>query len=390
MTATGQALAVERVDTDAALLALRADWGALLPRTATAEIALTWEWMHTWWSVFGDASRRLLVLAVRDRGRLVGLAPLQLHTVRAHRWLPAIRRIELLATGEPEADAICSDHLGVLAERGHERAVARRLAAYLRAELAGAWDEIHLEALSAEAPATAELVDALRDEGLAPVQLPLASCPFLPLPDSWEALHAGLDTRTRGELRRGTRRLPEHGPPEFRVATSPADVASAFEVLVDLHRRRRADKGTPAAFDSAAFTTFHRRLLPLADQAGWLELRTLALGGRPVVARYNFRFGGRVHYYQGGMDRAAAPGISLGLLMDAHCIRAAVSDRLLEYDFLRGAEPYKRRWTQQSRQLIALRVESGRPRSVAVARRGARLLRRWTSRTTPIPAGAPA
>jgi len=377
----GAPLAVERVATEAALLDLRDEWTALLARTARAELPLTWEWMHTWWTVFGDESRQLLVLAVRDGARLVGLAPLQLHTVVLRAWLPAVRRLELLATGEPDADAICSDHLGVLAERGREREVARQLVVYLRDELAGAWDEVHLDALDGDALGTAEMESALRDAGLAPTRLRLDACPYLPLPASWEEVQNRLDTRTRGELRRGTRRLSEHGRPELRLVTAPAELPGAFDALVALHGRRRADKGTTGAFASPAFTAFHRRLLPLALRAGWLELRTLALGGRPAVARYNFRFAGRVLYYQGGMDAAAAPGISLGLVMDAHCIRQAVEDGHREYDFLRGDEPYKRRWTGEARELVALRVESGRPRSVALARRGARLLRRWAGRS---------
>jgi CelD/BcsL family acetyltransferase involved in cellulose biosynthesis len=383
-------MVIEAIETEPALVALRDEWTALLGRAAGPELALTWEWMHTWWSVFGDDSRQLLVLALREDGRLVGLAPLQVRTVRPRPWLPRTRRVEFLATGEPEADAICSDHLGVLAERGRERAVARRLAEHLAGDRAGAWDELDLAAMDGDAPATAALADALRAAGLAPVRRHLDVCPYLPLPAAWDGLEAALDARTRGELRRGARRLAERGRPEFSRVTAPAELGGGFDILVELHRRRRAGRGTAGAFDSAAFTAFHRRLLPLALRAGWLELRVLALDGMPVVARYNLRFAGRVHYYQGGMDTAAAPGVSLGLLMDAHCIREAVADRLREFDFLRGAEPYKRRWTSATRELVALRVESGRPRSVALARQAGRLLRRWTGRADPAAVEVPA
>jgi CelD/BcsL family acetyltransferase involved in cellulose biosynthesis len=373
-------LSVEQVSDIAALADLRSEWTELLARTATNEIALTWEWLYTWWAVFGHSSRRLLVLTLREgaSGRLVGLAPFQRRSIALSPLLPAVRRLEFLASGEEDADAICSDYLNVLAERGREQEVADSLAAYLCTSLAHEWDDLHFTAMDAAATTTMALSMALRNVGLVPASLPLAQCPYLRLPASWDTLLAGLDSRTSAELRRSERRLSESGRLELRRAQSPAALDSQFTTLIELHQRRHAAKGVTGAFESSSFTAFHRRLMPLALDNGWLDLRTLFLDGRPVAARYCFRHAGRVLYYQGGMDTAAAPRASIGLVMDAYCIGEAVRDGLREYDFMRGTERYKRRWAPETRELITLRVESGRPRSVALARRvGRRLRGRW-------------
>src|SRR4051812_1266351 len=112
------------VVTDPGLLeGMRAEWDALLDRSATREPTLTSAWMLAWWSVFGGTGDRALrVLLLREGGRLVGLVPLLARTA----WYPPalrFKRLELLGSGEDEADETCSDYLGAVAERGKERAV---------------------------------------------------------------------------------------------------------------------------------------------------------------------------------------------------------------------------------------------------------------------------
>ena len=77
----------------------------------------------SWWRVFGEGDGRRLGSSCL-RGRAPGRTRAAL--VRRHWYPPAIpfRRVEILASGERDADAICSEYLGVIAERGMEAAVA--------------------------------------------------------------------------------------------------------------------------------------------------------------------------------------------------------------------------------------------------------------------------
>ena len=62
--------------------------------------------------------------------------------------------------------------------------------------------------------------------------------------------------------------------------------------------------------------------------------------------------------------------LSVGTLLVGHAIKYAFDRRLSMFDFMRGEEPYKFRWTQQTRRIMAVRL--------GVSRRGraALLLRR--------------
>src|SRR5437867_20023 len=59
-------LSIDRISTDIEFTALKEEWNSLLTESGSNEISLTWEWLYTWWKVFRDDSRRLLILAVRD------------------------------------------------------------------------------------------------------------------------------------------------------------------------------------------------------------------------------------------------------------------------------------------------------------------------------------
>src|SRR4051812_26701698 len=88
------------------LLHLAPAWTELLSRSASDEPMLSPVWLLPWWRVFG--TRGLHVGQFHRDGRLVGLALLRL---RRHWYAPGIpfRRLELLGTGEPEEDEVCSE-----------------------------------------------------------------------------------------------------------------------------------------------------------------------------------------------------------------------------------------------------------------------------------------
>ena len=69
------------------LLALRGEWDALLRSSHSNGLFLTWEWISTWWRIYGDGRALHLLAARDDGGRLIGLAPL----MRIRRRLLGVR-----------------------------------------------------------------------------------------------------------------------------------------------------------------------------------------------------------------------------------------------------------------------------------------------------------
>ena len=186
-------------------------------------------------------------------------------------------------------------------------------------------------------------------------------------------------------MRNQIRKLVDTGRIRLRRAETPADVSRAFEILVDLHQKRRGMLQQPGCFASPSFTAFHRELAEGFLAAGKLRLSWLELDDAPIAIEYSFTGGDTVYYYQGGFD----PGVSQlgpGWLMSALSLRAAIAEGYRYFDFLRGDEPYKASWNATPRPLVERRVASRRPaaRMRHAAWQTGEAVRRWAAERWPI------
>ena len=76
------------------------------------------------------------------------------------------------------------------------------------------------------------------------------------------------------------------------------------------------------------------------SQDNRLRLFFLELEGRPVATSLCFDYDSSRLLYNSGYDPEFSY-YSVGLLLDALCLREAIEQKLGYFDFLRGDEPYK-------------------------------------------------
>lgn len=333
-------------------------WSDLLARSAANEPTLGPAWITTWWRVFGPLGRRRLrVLAFFERGRLVGMAPL---ASRVHWYRPGIplRRIEMLASGEPEEDEICSDYLGLIAERDREEDVARVFAKALASGALGAWDELVMPAMDGSGPMPRALSAALTRAGFATSIDEGVPSPYVALPRTWEAYLASLPSTHRYVVKRSLRDFEAWtgGSATFEVATTPAELAEGRRTLLALHAERWSARGRAGVFASPRFTAFHDAVMPSLLAAGALELATLRARGEAIASLYNIVWNGKVYFYQGGRRMDVPKGVRPGIVAHAYAIRRAIERGLREYDFLPGSSRYKDQLATASRPIVALRA----------------------------------
>jgi len=172
-------------------------WRELLARSSSDEPTLSPLWLSTWWRVFGqDGGRQLRVVLFFEGARLVGMAPL---LARRHWYLPGIpfRRLEWLASGEPEAEETGSDYLGLIAQQGKEEAVVQAFAAALVQGEIGTWDELVLPAMNGESSTALLLARAFAQAGIATTCETTTSCPYIALPATFEQYLASLPSARR-------------------------------------------------------------------------------------------------------------------------------------------------------------------------------------------------
>ncbi len=352
-------LRVEQVITESQFESLHEEWNLLLTQSANNDITLTWEWLYTWWHVFKDDTRRLMILTVRDlEGRLVGIAPLQWITVRPYFFLPTVRQITFLAFGEAEEDEICTDYLNFIIHKGDEAEVIAKIWAYLMGDLVPAWDQIVLDRVCSDSANFLQLraVTAGLQHQCSYQEVPKGRCYFIPLPGTWDVFMADLDNGLRSKYRRDVKRSSAKGTVVYTLAQTPSELKQGFALLKRLHQMRWAEKGSAGVFSSEKFVMFHEQFSEMAFKNGTLQLRWLQLDGMPLAVIYNFLYNHKIYFYQSGID-TQHKDIAPGMLMHGYCIQEAISQNIREYDFLDGEAAYKARWTKHFRDLTTVRIE---------------------------------
>jgi D-aspartate ligase len=348
-------LSISVLATPDELEGLRSAWDDLLSRSDAEGPMRSPLWLLPWWRVFGaPAGRRLAVACFHDGPRLAGLAPFVART----RWYPPgipFRRLELLGTGEPAEHEVCSEHLGLVAERGAEPAVARAFAEALAGGALGPWDELVLGPMDRDDPSAAPLAAELAGTGAGVEIDPAGPAYYIELPPSYAEYTARLSPSSRYLLTRSMRDFEvwSGGAAVVHAAASPAGLEEGKRALAALHGERWAGGG---AFASPRFRDFHDEVMAALLAEGALELLWITVGGEPFAAAYDIVRRGRVYYYQSGRRLDVPRNIRPGIVLHARAVERAIAAGHREYDFLLGTQRYKRELATACRSVVRLRA----------------------------------
>jgi CelD/BcsL family acetyltransferase involved in cellulose biosynthesis len=355
------------------LLAARSDWDALLAKSAAPSPTLTPAWMLAWWRTFGPlGGRALRAVLFFDGARLVGLAPLLVRRARDRVGVP-FRRIELLASGEDEADETCSDYIGVLAEQGEERAIADALAEVLTGPEFDAWDELALRSMNGDASLPLLLASSLRAKGCVARLEVTGVSHYVRLPRSWDDYLAALPSQRRYLVRRSMRDLEKWAAGTLAIhrARTAEDVDRGMQILAFLHAERWRAEGKAGVFESSRFRAFHTGAAPALLVADALDLSWMEAHGEPIAAAYNLLWDGKVAFYQSGRSMRLPKTLRPGIAQHAYAMRTAIEEGRREYDFLAGSSRYKTDLATDARPLVDL--VATRASILAAARRATAL-----------------
>lgn len=322
--------------------ALAGEWNDLLHHSPSDTIFLTLEYQRAWWRHLGEGE--LLILAARDDGELVGIAPLfAAENPQGQRVLATVGCVDV------------SDYLDFIVARGREGEVYPALLDYL----AGGgveWDTLDLCNIHQNSPTLALLPALAEARGWTVETARDDVCPIVPLPGDWEEYLQMLSKKQRHEIRRKMRRVEAQAEAHWYIVGSERDLATEVEDLLNLMAASTPDK---AAFLTPRMRGFFRQLAHVACDAGWLQLAFLEIGGRKAAAYLNFIYNNRVLVYNSGLDWRAFPKLSAGIVLTAYCIRHAIEHGRELFDFMRGDERYKYQFGSQDievRRLVVRRV----------------------------------
>lgn len=339
---------------EARLAGIERGWKQLWREAQPANPFLSWEWQRNWLAGYAGQVEPLLVALPFADGRLAGLLALQ--RTRQH----GLWRVEMLAQGSDGDEWDCLLH-----PEAPAATAGRLLRAALRQRR---WDWLEIESIPPAGPLAAALT-ALGARGEAGPALP-----YMALPATMAALLDRRSANFRSEVRRRQRRFGRLADgARLECVDSPAAMRAGLAELFRLHNRRRAHRGERGVYESAEAREFHLRAAAQLAAVRGCRLYLLCSAGAVVAALYGLVWGRRFLYYQSGFEPALAelsPGTVLLAGVAEDCIRRGER----QFDFLRGEEAYKSRWTETQRPTLRLAL------AASVGGRGYLRLRPWWRR----------
>ncbi len=290
-------------------------------------------WLKTWWDSFGR-SDALYLLSVGHEGRTIGIAPLQ-------RKDNTVRLI---------GDENVCDHLDFIAAPQKSAEFYRILLKYLKQD---GVQRLELESVRQDSSVMTQLLPVAEKAGCQISNVGNDISYELSLPGSWDDYLTILSGKERHEIRRKLRRLYEAGQISYRLVDDAFSVKKEMETFLELFRSNRSDK---AEFMSDRMLSFFRGLSEALNEAQILKLFFLDLDERPVAATMCFNYHSTMYLYNNGYDKRFG-SLSPGLLGKVLSIKESIHSGKKTYDFLKGAEAYKRRLGGQPIQLYRCLIE---------------------------------
>ena len=326
-------LSLRTYDSLAQLEALRPAWEELLSNYPPATTFSTWEWLSSWWICFGK-NRRLLVMALFDSGRIVGLAPLSISVERLG-WF-RFRVLRLMGDGSHD-----SDNLDLPVLPGYEKAFAGSVLTYLR-QHTREWDICRFDTLPLTSPGVSNLIELLKSSSWKFWECSSTKSEVA-LPDTWALYAQTLFSEDRKNLARYTRRLQSRYSVRIYRCSDANHLPVCLDALFRLHQGRWQHAGRPGTFSSMERREFYAHLSRNLLARGWLELWILELEGEIAAVQFAFRYRERVFQLQEGYDHRRTSD-RLGFVLRGHVLKQLIEEKARIYDFLGGEDPYKKRW----------------------------------------------
>jgi CelD/BcsL family acetyltransferase involved in cellulose biosynthesis len=349
------------------LAALEQPWNAL----SDGMPMRSWDWLATWWKHYGAArclpnhepprlgERALHVLAVYGdaacssnghgcQQELLGIAPWYLD-----RTVVKGNVLRWLGSGE-----VCTDHRTLICRPQYHAVVAVAVADAMTTQCDD-WDQLDLSAVDADDAAIGSLTAELEERGCLISRHAADTCWSLELPASWNDYLAAISKSHRKQLRRLERDVLESDRVRWHPVASHDELQHAWDVLVDLHQRRRSSLGEPGCFASRLFHEFHREVVDRLLTRQQLRMSWLELDGMPAAAEYHFTDGTTTFAYQGGVDPERLSD-EPGRLSTIRCLQGAIAEGHQRIDFMRGDEPYKAHWRAVPQSTFDYRVVPNR------------------------------
>lgn len=319
---------------------LKEAWDNLSLKSMADNIFLSYDWIDTYIKHFGKDAR-ILILNVYKDNMLVGIAPLM------------IKRFTYC--GLPSARILCfigmdiADRLDFIIDGDRREILAAMLDYAIR--LDKEWDFADFHGL-ADYTNTFEIIE----DWLCNIKMPNISGPLEKY--FYINFNGKKDFFSWKFSKRFYRRLKKINNRnyclelEFRRHIDDLKDGKETKLFADIDTIKshsyRGMKGK-SIFSRENVRNFHREIFSRFLKNGWIDLLLLRSNNRPIAFMYNYFYNGRIYNYSMEFDKRYS-FISPGTMLMYWAIKDSAERRcMMEFDFIKGEELWKTRFTAEYR-----------------------------------------
>lgn len=314
------------------------EWNLLLSGSETNTIFQTYEWVWTWWTVFGPM-HSLFLVEVREGGKLFALAPLMLDRSGMKRSLQFI--------GEGNSD-YCDFIAG---ERKQEALTAIFDAIVSWKE----WDVIQLKNVPDSSTTAAAVMEFCRRTGKRFLEGNGIYCPTLIIRGHEDNARRISRKKT---IRRRHNYLKKAGDFEVFHVETVEEANRYLEPFFAQHIKEWDGSSTSSLFLKHENREFYHNLVYALLPSGSLLFTVLEFEGQPIAFHFGFDYASKVIWYKPSYDPDYGRR-SPGTVLLKHLIEFCLEQGRHELDFTIGDEPFKRRFTNSVRKNGYFRIYNG-------------------------------
>lgn len=318
-------------------LTLENQWNAVLEKSQSEHVCLTFEWLRAWWIAFGKNKQLQIFIVKEDNGEIIGIAPLMLVNSR-HLLLPARKLSFIYNDNASRADFLIT--------RNRE-AVLNSIFEYLR-KYKTKWDIIELQNISEGSP-NFEILGALliRPE-MAFVKKDGLISPFIPITVSWEEYFSSLSKRYRKTLKNTTNRLEKSGDFNIEKITHSNGNKGAFEKIYEISRNSWKAAYKREITNTDENKRFFEGLDHEVGEKGWQNIWLLSVNGKAVAYEYTLVYKNKAYALKADYDEKYSR-FSPGTALNMHSMREYFNAHYQELDLCGHKDEYKKRFTSLAR-----------------------------------------
>ncbi len=174
-------------------------------------------------------------------------------------------------------------------------------------------------------------------------------CPYINLPNSYNDYIESLSVSFKRMIKNRTNFCDKHGV-TFRFLTNKQSNSfeDAFQELKRLHQMRMDKIDTLSKFLRPNSQLFHNKIRENNKEEFILIIQAVE-NEKVIGTLYGFVSANQYAYFASGIDPSYSK-YSLGIVMISKVIDYLISHKIQRFDFLRGTEDYKYKWTNYNNQ----------------------------------------